>query len=102
VVGLRDGAERGLRVHRVAHHVGADERLAGLDEARVHRAVHVDALDRAAALPRVVDGAVDDVLHRLVEVAVGGDVRGIVSPQLEADVEEALRGRLLDAMATVD
>ena len=99
---LRDRAERRLRVGRIAHYVGADERLGRGDEALVDRLVHVDALDGAAALPRVVDRAVDDVLDRLLEVAVRSRIGGIVSAELEADVEEAVLRGGLDAMASMD
>jgi hypothetical protein len=64
--------------------------------------VHVDALDGAAALPRVVHRAVDDVLDRGDQIAVGGDVRRVVAAELVADVEEpALRG-LRDAVTSED
>ena len=99
---LRDRPERRLRAHRVAHDVCAHERLGHLDESPVDGLVHVDPLDGAAALARVVDGAVDDVLDGLREVAVGGDVRGVVPAELEARVKEALRGRLDDAVPTED
>ena len=64
--------------------------------------MHVHALDRAAALPGVVHRAVDDVLDRLLEIAVGRDVGGVVASELEARVEEALRRRLDDAVPAED
>ncbi len=99
--GLRDGAERRLVVLGIAQHVRADEGLAGGDEAIVDRSMNVHALDRAAALPRVVDRAVDDVLDCLVEIAVGRGVGGVVAAELEADVQEAITRGRLDAMTAM-
>src|SRR5258706_12952766 len=100
MVRLRNRSERRRRVLWVADHVPAHERLARVDEPRVDRAMNVDALDGAAALPRIVDGTVDDVLDGPVEIAVGGDVSGVVAPELEPDLDQALGGRRGDAMTS--
>ena len=84
-----------VRGRRVPHDVRANELLGELEEPAVYRLVHVDSLDRAAALPCVVDRAVDDVLDRLREVAVGRDVRRVVAAELEARMQKA-PGRRLD------
>ena len=79
-----------------------DQRDGGLDEAVVDRPGHVDALDAAAALPRVVEGAVDHVLHREVEVGVLADVGGILAAELESCVDEAVRDLGVDLAAARD
>ena len=101
-VGLRHRPERGRLFQRIARlqllaHLG--ERA--LEEAIVDGGVHVDALDAAAALPGVVERAVDEVLDGVGEVGVGSHVRRILPAQLEADVDEARRGnRAIDLVAS--
>jgi hypothetical protein len=50
----------------------------------VDRALDVDALDGAAGLARVEEGAVDEVLDGEVEGGVGADVGGVFAAELEA------------------
>src|SRR5205807_5048535 len=59
---LRHGTQRRGRIHRIAHAQLADLRDCSLDESVVEGTVYVDALDSAAALAGVVEGAVDEVL----------------------------------------
>ena len=48
------------------------------------RAMHVDALDAAAALPGVEERAVDQVLDRVLEVGVGAHVGRVLAAEFEA------------------
>ena len=97
-----EGPERGGGVLRIAHPILTDERHGGVDEPVVERPGHVDALDAAAALSRVVEGAVDDVLHREVEVGVLADVRGVLPAELQAGVDEAVGDLAVDLAAARD
>ena len=90
----RERPEGGRLVERISHPVGLEHAARALDEFVVDAAVHVDALDRAARLPGVVAGAVDDVRDGKVEVAVGGDVRGILATEFQAHGREPAGGLL--------
>ena len=62
----RQRAERGRRVERVAEHGTPAPCATNASTKRVvERALHVDALDAAARLARVEEGAVDEVLDRV-------------------------------------
>src|SRR5207245_8481246 len=64
-----------------------------------NRGVHVDAFDTTAALPGVVERAVDDVRYCVAEVRVGRDVRRVLAAELEPDVDEALGALAIDFVA---
>ena len=92
-------ADVGLLVERVPDHVaayGVDERR---DETVPDAVVHVDPLDRTAALAGVVEGAVRHGGGRGTDVDVVADVDGVLAAELELEPQEPRRhgGRHLDA-----
>ena len=94
--------ERGRGVERVAEPVLPHLRDEGLHEAVVHRAVYVDALDPAARLARVEEGAVHQVLDGVRERRVGAHVGGVLAAELEARRDEALGRRALHDVPALD
>ena len=65
------------------------ERDEAVDERVVDALVNIDALDAATRLPAVEERAVDEVLHRVLELHVRANVRRIT--ELEPHPDEALR-----------
>ena len=92
--------------------VSGDERIAELvavrqsdeavDETVVDVLVHVDALDGAAALPRIEEAAVDQVLDRVVEIGVGAHIGRVLAAELEAGADEARGSGALHGVAALD
>jgi hypothetical protein len=83
-----DGAERRVLVRGVAEQVLLHLLDVRGDERVVHVLVHVDALDGAARLARVVERAVDELRDRVREVRVGADIRRVLPAELERDALE--------------
>ena len=95
-------AERRLRIERIAEPVGRSRRGESFDEAIVEALVHIDALDAAAALPGIVEGAVDDIGDRIVEVGVGPHIGRVLAAEFEAERGEGSGRRALDRLAASD
>jgi hypothetical protein len=57
-------------------------------------AVHIDPLDRAA----VEERPVGEILDRVIEIGIGSYVRRVLAAELQSDLEEAVRCRLLHAV----
>jgi len=55
-----------------------------LNKRLVHILVDIDALDGAAALARVEERAIDQLVNSVVEVAVGANIGGVLAAELEA------------------
>jgi hypothetical protein len=89
VAGTHQGPEVGAGLARVTQVQGTRLGHGGLEERGHHALVHVDALYRAAGLPRVVHGAVDDVGGGLDHVGVLADVGRVLTAQLVAHGDEA-------------
>lgn len=60
----------------------------------------IDALDGAAGLARVEDGAVDDFFGGPLRVCVWSDVGWVFAPEFKADGNHSICGSLLDGEAT--
>src|SRR5687768_10854581 len=56
----------------------------------------IDALDPAAGLPRVEEGAVNKVLNGMVEVRVGAHVGWVLAAELQTHADETAGGGALD------
>ena len=77
------GADVGAVVDRVADLEALHRRDEGVDEGVVDPLVHVDALDRAAALAGVVHRAVGERLGGGLRVGVVADVGRVLAAELE-------------------
>ena len=77
-----DRADIGRLVHRVADLVAFDFGDKRRDERIVDFFVNVDALDRAARLSRVVEGAVGDARCSGLDVDILADIDGVLAAQL--------------------
>ena len=64
--------------------------------------MHVDALDAAAALAGIVEGAVDQVLDGVVELGVGADIGRVLAAELEAERREGPGRCALDLASAGD
>ena len=73
-----------------------------LDELVIDLLVHIDALDAAAALAGIEEGAVDQVVDRMVELGVGQHIGRVLAAELEAERHEGAGRRLLDGAAAGD
>ncbi|GJC94275.1 hypothetical protein ColKHC_03101 [Colletotrichum higginsianum] len=94
-----DGPDVRALVERVSQLVPLENLLDGRNKGVVDLVGHVHALDRAAALARVEDGAVDDLGRGPVDVDVVADVGRVLAAELEPDVDDAVRRRLLHCEA---
>src|SRR3546814_585356 len=83
-------------IERIAEDVAAGQLDELLDEGLVEALVHVDALDAAARLAGIEEGAVDGVLDSVGEVCVGAHVGGVLAAKLQADADELAGGGALD------
>ena len=90
------------RVERVAENVFPRQRHRLLDELRINRTLHVNALDAATALPGIEERAVDQRFHGVIEPRVGTHIRRVVATQLQADRDEAPGSRALHGSAADD
>jgi hypothetical protein len=97
-----DGADLGGFVHGVADLVFREDVFTRGDEGVVDVGVDVDALDGAAGLPRVEDGAVDDFRGRPLGVDIWSDVGGIFAAELETDIDYSIGGCFLDGKPSGD
>ncbi|KAG1388793.1 hypothetical protein G6F59_015810 [Rhizopus arrhizus] len=66
------------------------------DELVVQRPCDVDALDAAAGLARIEEGAVDQGVDRVVQLGVGSHIGRIAAAQLQAYTDKAPRRAFLD------
>jgi hypothetical protein len=89
---LHQRTERRLGLPRIPEPIGAHGLDQAFDEGRVHGGVHVDALDPAAGLPGVEEGAVRELLGGEGDVGVRPHVGRILAPELQPHADEALRG----------
>ncbi len=78
----------GSLLERRAQHVLPGQIDESVEEVVPHLLVDVDPLDAAAALPRVEEGAVYQVLDGVRHVDVGPDVGRVLAAELEADIDE--------------
>ena len=99
---VRHRAERRRFVQRIAEHIGVHEIDCALDEAVVVPLVHVDALDAAAALARIEEGAVDEVLDGVVEIGVRAHIGRVLAAELEPERGEGARRCALDGAPAGD
>ena len=97
-----DQHERRRRIARVSEHELVGHRDEGIEEWLVDVSMHVDPLDAAARLPRIVERAVDEVRSRARDVSVTAHVGRVFAAELQRGPDEALRRRLLDRLATFD
>ena len=94
LLGARERADVGRVVVGIADAVRADDVDERGDERVADRLVHVDALDRAARLPAVVERAFGDRERGLLDVDVVADVRRVLAAELELHADEPVgRGR---------
>ena len=73
-----------------------------VDEVVIDLLVHIDALDAAAALAGIEEGAVDQVRDRVVELGVGQHIGRVLAAELQAERREGAGRRLLDRAAAGD
>ena len=90
-LGAHHRAQIDAALQRIAELVFLGQRHGALDEGLVDVLVDIDALDAAAGLARIEEGAVDQVLDGMGEIGVGADIGGIAAAELEAEADEALR-----------
>ena len=93
----RDGADVSVLTGRVANLEAAHGLDKGADKSVVNGFVHVDALDRAAALAGVVHGAVGQRLGSRLRVGVLADVGRVLAAEFELQLDHARAQRLRDA-----
>jgi hypothetical protein len=75
-------AERRARQSRVRREALARLGHERFEERPMDALVDVDALDRATALPGIVQGAVCDLRGRIRDVCIGADVGGVFAAEL--------------------
>ena len=84
----REGADERVRVQGIPDDIASDRLHERVQETVVDLGVHVHALDGAAALARVVEGAFRDGGRGRLHVHVVGDVHRVLAPQLEVQPDE--------------
>ena len=93
---LRHRPERGRGVQRIAD----DEILRlgdeALDEFVIDLLVDIDALDAAAALAGIVEGAFDQIGDGMVELDVGQHIGRVLAAEFQAERHEGSRRGLFD------
>ena len=89
-------------VERIADHIFAGEIGEALDEIVIDARVDIDALDAAAALAGIIEGAVDQILDGMIELGVGAHIGRVLAAELEPDRGEGSRGGALDGAAAGD
>ncbi|KAG1530315.1 hypothetical protein G6F50_017400 [Rhizopus delemar] len=82
--------------NRIAQYVTVRQGDGAFDELVVQRPCDVDALDAAAGLARIEEGAVAQGVDRVVQLGVGSHIGRIVAAQLQAYTDKAPRRAFLD------
>ena len=90
-LGAHHRAEIDAALQRIAEIVFLRQRHGALDEILVDVLVDIDALDAAAGLARIEEGAVHQILDGMGQRGIGADIGGIAAAELQAQADEALR-----------
>ena len=94
--------ERRRLIERIAEDILSGQLDETLHEGVVARFVDVDALDATAALPRIEEGAVDQILNREFQIGVGRHISGILAAEFKPERREGSGRRALHRAAALD
>ena len=89
-------SERCRLIARIAKNIMGREIGESADELVIERFVHIDSLDPAAALARIIEGAVDEIFDRVIEIRVRPDIGRVLAAEFEPDAGEGPGGGALD------
>lgn len=97
-----NGPNLGGLVHRIADFVFGEDGFTGGEKRVIDVGVDVNALDGAAGLTRVEDGAVDDFFGGPLRIDVWSDVCWVFAAEFEANVDDSIGGCFLNGQSASD